>query len=182
MLSMTKRHEFDYGHRVPGHQGKCRNYHGHRGVVDITCRGVMPSDGMVLDFGIVKSIVGSWIDEHWDHAMLLHKGDPLVEWLEMGKHYNPSRSFVLEVPPTAEWLAVYLYYKANDLLHLSMAGITVTNIRFYETPTCWSDFDGAMRLPDRREGDGLTFERIVHGEVLRPMLGLPSADGRGPGA
>ena len=88
MLEITKKIEFDYGHRVLGHEGKCCYLHGHRGVAEVTVCAVddggVDDLGRVVDFGVVKEVIGGWIDEKWDHNFLLHKDDPLCalhrEW------------------------------------------------------------------------------------------------------
>ena len=36
MISVTRRLEFDAGHRIPDHRSQCRNLHGHRYVLEIT--------------------------------------------------------------------------------------------------------------------------------------------------
>src|SRR5260363_127088 len=43
MLTITRQLAFDAGHRIPDHQSRCRNLHGHRYVLDITLKlGTMP--------------------------------------------------------------------------------------------------------------------------------------------
>ena len=39
MHEATRRIEWDMGHRVPEHGGKCRTPHGHRYVAEVTVRG-----------------------------------------------------------------------------------------------------------------------------------------------
>ena len=39
MLTITKRLEFDAGHRIPQHKSQCRNLHGHRYALEITLEG-----------------------------------------------------------------------------------------------------------------------------------------------
>ena len=104
MITITRRLEFDYGHRVLGHEGKCRHLHGHRGAVEITVRGPrLDSIGRVIDFSEVKRLVGGWIDENWDHNLLLNPSDPLLSRLEFGDVHGRR---IYEMPlgnnPTAE--------------------------------------------------------------------------------
>lgn len=152
IITMTRRLEFDYGHRLITHEGKCANYHGHRGVVEITCSTPMLDvQGMVVDFGEVKRVVGGWIDEHLDHGMILQAGDQMVEALRSmfeagdGIKQQGDVSFqlgrpklaVVPFPPTAEHLASYLLRVSTGLL--CHTGITVERVRFYETPNGWAD-------------------------------------------
>ena len=130
---VTRRIEFDAGHRLIQHGGKCRNYHGHRYVVDIMCEvDAIGADGMVIDFGVVKSRVGSWVDAHLDHAMILQEGDPMVQLLVDRRMAH----YVMEKPPTAEHLADLIHSVAESLL---ANVVRVANVRVYETPNCWAD-------------------------------------------
>ena len=55
MPTITKKLEFDYGHRVLGHEGKCRHLHGHRGVAEVTVYAPsLDNLGRVVDFGAIK--------------------------------------------------------------------------------------------------------------------------------
>lgn len=154
MRTITKRLEFDAAHRVLGHEGKCRHLHGHRYAAEITVTAPeLDSLGRVIDFSVIKAVVGKWIDDNWDHNIILHKQDPLlVNMFHKGQHsdfkrewHHPSVKeifggrfpFILAKNPTAEIMARYLHDKASHLLMDHK--ITVTNVRLYETPTSWSD-------------------------------------------
>ena len=39
MLTITRKLEFDAGHRIPDHKSQCRNLHGHRYTLEITLTG-----------------------------------------------------------------------------------------------------------------------------------------------
>lgn len=134
--SITRRLHFDYGHRVLGHEGKCRHLHGHRGTVEITVVAAeLDSLGMVVDFGAVKTSIGAWINQNWDHNMLLHKDDPL---LAVGQEvFSGKEPFVLTENPTAENLARVLFDVALQTLP---APLRIVNVRFWETPDCYADY------------------------------------------
>jgi 6-pyruvoyl tetrahydropterin synthase/QueD family protein len=82
LRTITRRLEWDAGHRVLGHEGRCRHLHGHRYVAEVTVAAPELDDlGMVIDFSVLKEKVGGWIDREWDHNMMLHVSDPLaVMW------------------------------------------------------------------------------------------------------
>jgi 6-pyruvoyltetrahydropterin/6-carboxytetrahydropterin synthase len=130
--TITKRLEFDAGHRLLKHSGKCRNYHGHRYAVEVTLMGKL-EDGMVLDFGWVKEKLGNWIDTFLDHGMILQSGDPLLPIL----NGEGLKVYELDVPPTAENIAAELFRQAELMVP---SDVSVANLRVYETPTCWADF------------------------------------------
>jgi len=154
MLTITRRLEFDAGHRVLKHESKCRHLHGHRYVAEITVSAPeLDSLGRVIDFGVVKQVVGDWIDENWDHNLILHPEDPLLIVLAGMRNEEATcgpgdataeellggkEPFVLDSNPTAENMARVLYEVASDLLRSH--GITVEMIRLFETPNCWADY------------------------------------------
>lgn len=143
---ITKRLEFDAGHRLVNHEGKCRNLHGHRWAVEVTISA--PSRdavGRVIDFGEVKKVLGQWIDEHLDHNMILNEDDKEViaavsQWCRDGKPY------IVNFNPTSENLAEHLFMKFNELLGKwnsfhglarpeGALGVTLERLVLFETPT-----------------------------------------------
>ncbi len=129
---ITRRIEWDMAHRVPLHQSKCRNLHGHRYVADITCRSrELTEEGFVIDFGKIKTLVGKWVDENWDHNTVYQKGDEIMEWASAAKDLGDW--YELPCAPTAENLAKYLYEKVCEILHA--APCEVVQVTIWETPT-----------------------------------------------
>lgn len=140
---ITRRLEFDAGHRVLGHESKCGNLHGHRYAVEISVAAQsLDTLGRVIDFSEVKKSVGGWIDETLDHTMLLHPADPLLKLPpELLKELFPERRpYVMPemLNPTAENISWLLFGVATNLL--KPKGIEVTCVRVFETPNCWSDY------------------------------------------
>ena len=143
MITITRRLEFDYGHRVLGHEGKCRHLHGHRGVVEITVQAPeLDSIGRVVDFGVIKRLVGGWIDNNWDHNFLMHPDDPLNKIIRDAQDkddpFQGREPYVMrEGNPTAENMAKELFYVAQVLLTFDLE---VIKIRIWETPSCYADY------------------------------------------
>lgn len=149
-ITCTRIIGFDYGHRILGHlaadgktPGKCSSLHGHRGTVEITCNAAsLDNLGMVIDFGKVKELVGGWIDENWDHRMILNHADPLLSFRLRTENpdsvYGPKAPFITPDNPTAENLAKWLWSQAEDLL--KPHGIEVAKIKFWETPNCYAEY------------------------------------------
>lgn len=131
MTTIRRRFEFDAGHRVLGHEGKCAHPHGHRYAAEVTLAGELDSIGRVVDFGDVKAILGSWLNEHMDHAFLVYEGDLVVlTWLKQNgfKHYE------MESNPTAENIAQHLIATFRRLL-----GPCVVAVSVWETPNCMAE-------------------------------------------
>lgn len=141
---ITRRFEIDMGHRLLKHESKCRNTHGHRYVIEVSCLADdLDEVGRVIDFGAVKSIVGQWLDDIFDHGFAAQVGDPIIPFLEA----NSQKYVVMEDPPTVENLVKVWYEGAAELLEPH--NITVTKVRAYETPNCWADWT----LEDAEEDD-----------------------------
>jgi 6-pyruvoyltetrahydropterin/6-carboxytetrahydropterin synthase len=130
--TVTKRLEIDAGHRLMKHEGKCANYHGHRFAFEITCTADELDDvGRIVDFSIIKRRVGQWLDEQFDHGMILEMGDPLIPFLQEQRH----KLFILQpgTAPTSENLARVVFDVAQHALHDT--GAKVVHVSCYETPT-----------------------------------------------
>ena len=135
MTTITRKLEFDAGHRILGHEGKCRYLHGHRYTAEITVEGILDHIGRVIDFGIVKDLVGGWIADNWDHNLLLNKDDPQLLHLKRTEERPP---YELPENPTAENLAKELFNKAILLLPKNLR---VLRVRMWETPNCYADYE-----------------------------------------
>jgi len=99
MFQVSREIDFCYGHRLLNYEGKCRNLHGHNGRAAITIESdQLDHRGMVLDFSDIKKVVSTWIDDHLDHRMILHRDDPAVPFLQDLK--EPLH--LIEANPTAE--------------------------------------------------------------------------------
>jgi len=116
MLTITKRFEFCYGHRLPYYDGKCSNQHGHNAILEIEVDGPVISEGskigMIVDFGDLKKIVEEGTIKELDHQYLNDFFDN----------------------PTAENIVMWI----RDLLKDSLPGLC--RIRFYETPGSWCEW------------------------------------------
>ena len=84
-MLITRRLEFDAGHRIPDHRSQCRHLHGHRYVIEITLSGAIidkagdAANGMVMDFSKVKDLAKQHLVDAWDHAFLAFSGDSTGE-------------------------------------------------------------------------------------------------------
>lgn len=132
---ITRRLEIDAGHRLPGHESKCRNVHGHRYVFEIACTAPdLDAVGRIIDFSVIKAKVGAWLDDNWDHAFIAQEGDPLIDFLVA----NDQKHQVVPWPPTAENLAKMLFITSSVLL--GPHGVTVVAVTCHETPNCQATF------------------------------------------
>jgi 6-pyruvoyltetrahydropterin/6-carboxytetrahydropterin synthase len=142
-LTVAKEFHFEAAHSLPhlpeGH--KCRNVHGHRYRVEITVSAPdLDHAGRVVDFGVVKELVGGWIDEKLDHGYLAAPWDDVVVQLAKDGH----KVFIMPEhlgEPTAENIAALVFEQAQTILSGS-GHLIVSKVRVYETPNCWADYEG----------------------------------------
>jgi 6-pyruvoyltetrahydropterin/6-carboxytetrahydropterin synthase len=133
MYRVTRELTFCYGHRLLNYDGKCRYLHGHNGKAVITLEAEqLDPIGMVLDFSQIKQVISTWLDANLDHKMLLHHSDPALPMLQaLGEPV-----FVMDVNPTAEAIARLIFDFATS------RGFPVTEVRLWETDTCYATFRG----------------------------------------
>jgi 6-pyruvoyltetrahydropterin/6-carboxytetrahydropterin synthase len=143
-MQITRRLEFDAGHRIPNHNSQCKHLHGHRYALEVTLSGDIitqegvSEQGMVMDFSDVKRIAKEQVVDAWDHAFLVYRGDTMV--LEFLNSIAGHKTVVLEVVPTAENLA-QAAFKLLDLAYRDTYNnhLTLDRVRLYETPNNWAD-------------------------------------------
>jgi len=143
-MRITRKLEFDAGHRIPDHTSQCRHLHGHRYTIEITLAGEIidaagrPDNGMVMDFAEVKAIAKAHVVELWDHAFLVFREDRKVA--DFLASIPGHKTVVLDVTPTAENLAE-LAFRILDPLYRDTYGnqLRLERVRLYETPNCWAD-------------------------------------------
>ena len=148
-MYITRRLEFDAGHRIPDHASQCRHLHGHRYAIEITLAGDVinragdAANGMVMDFSEVKALAKRHVVDAWDHAFLVFAGDrPVVDFLQsMPGH----KTVILDCVPTAENLAQRAFRLLDNVYRDTYGNhLRLHRVRLYETPNCWAD---AVRDP-----------------------------------
>jgi len=133
MMTITRKLEIDAGHRLVGHESKCKNVHGHRYVFEVEASAAkLDSVGRVIDFSELKRILGTWLDDAWDHGFIHQAGDPI------GQHLgeNGQKVFSMTDAPTAENMANFFLSKARTLM--LGTGIEIVSVKLWETPNCWA--------------------------------------------
>ncbi|MBV7485866.1 6-carboxytetrahydropterin synthase QueD [Bordetella sp. BOR01] len=147
MISVTRKLEFDAGHRIPDHRSQCRNLHGHRYVLEVTLAGDIvdapgqSDNGMLMDFSEIKAIAKRHIVDPWDHAFLVYRDDTAVRgFLDT---LPGHKTVVLDCIPTAENLARAIFATLAPHYHGHYgAQLRLARVRLYETPNCWADCNG----------------------------------------
>lgn len=106
MMIAERYHDISCGHRVVGHEGKCRFLHGHNYRIHFRVAGNQLDEiGRVVDFSVIKSQLCEWLEEHFDHKFLIWEEDELLEQLQA---ITPESLVIVPFNPTAENIAQYL--------------------------------------------------------------------------
>jgi len=135
---VTKEVEFDAGHRVPDHKSKCQNPHGHRYKVKVHIEGplqtVGSSNGMVLDFSDIKSMLTSRVHDWLDHGFMVYTGDSVLREA-FATVMDMWKIVLVDFVPTAENLAENIYTDLSEYMaKVKMAG-NIIAVEVHETPT-----------------------------------------------
>jgi 6-pyruvoyltetrahydropterin/6-carboxytetrahydropterin synthase len=153
-ITAKRRLQYAIGHRVVRHESKCRHLHGHNfvfflkaeayGQADASGEPILQDDlGRVIDFGVLKHKFGAWIEEYWDHGMVLWGEDypGLAAMTVFEQHESANRGsanpfkqkvFLLPYNPTAENLAKYLLEVVGPHA-LKDTGVRLVSVEVYET-------------------------------------------------
>lgn len=143
-MLITRRLEFDAGHRIPDHRSQCRHLHGHRYVIEITLSGAIidkagdAANGMVMDFSQVKDLAKAHLVDKWDHAFLAFSGDSMI--VDFLNSLPGHKTVILDRVPTAENLARIAFDRLNAVYRDTYGNhLQLERIRLYETPNCWAN-------------------------------------------
>ena len=148
-MRVAKRFRWEAAHRLPWHDGPCRNLHGHSYRMEVVVEGPVDSQGMVIDFKDVKAALKPLV-EAWDHATFVaHDDHELLAVLEQTgwKHYTLPADSTSEV--IAQYAADHLCREAADVF--ARLGVTSVRVRLEETETCYAE---TVVLVGPPSGDG----------------------------
>src|SRR5579864_564 len=144
MITAKRYHDICAGHRVVGHEGKCRNLHGHNYRITFTVAATrggnsglmdgLDNVGRVLDFSVINTKLCQWLEENWDHRMILWDRDPL---LSAGPGLCVIDPSIVVVPfnPTAENIGAYIL-RVVAPMQLAGTGAKLIRVEVEETRKC----------------------------------------------
>jgi 6-pyruvoyltetrahydropterin/6-carboxytetrahydropterin synthase len=131
--TVSKTFSFCYGHRLLNDPGRCGHLHGHTARATFVMEGCKLDEcGMVVHFDRLKETLGSWIDGHLDHWLLLAHDDPLAGILSQAG----ERLFLMQVNPTAENIARILFDKAREF------GLPILRVEVWESESSKATYGG----------------------------------------
>lgn len=92
-MLVTRKFTFDAAHFLTDYYGKCERLHGHTYTLEITLEGKVQTNGLMIDFVVLKKIVQKHVLVKLDHQLL----NDVIE--------NPS----------AERVAIWIWEQLKDL-------------------------------------------------------------------
>lgn len=150
MYIISKEIEFDAGHRVPLHESKCKNPHGHRYKVRATIAGELitegPESGMVRDFSIIKQLLTKHVHDVYDHGFMVYKDDHEMDPFISLCHVYNWKIIMTNFIPTAECLAKDIY----DTLRAFLPNLLEVDV--FETPTSIASYTEHVAMPEMMTG------------------------------
>ncbi len=145
--SIIKEFSWDMAHMLSGHQGLCKNLHGHtyRMQVQVTSNNSGStenaglSDGMLMDFADLKGIVQKRIINNLDHAFMYwsNSNDPVEHQIAAILEKSDRKVVRVSFRPTAEEMAHSIYCELKE--ELKKINIVIEKIRIWETPTSYAE-------------------------------------------
>ncbi len=135
MIEIVKQYHFYAAHRNQLINDKCRNLHGHTYYLTLTIKPRSADEsGVTFLFSDIDKIVDPIIKE-LDHSTILHKADPLWEYLtdwNYDRKFDQLKIVGTDEPTSAENLAMNLYEAISPLLPKF---VYITEIILQETTT-----------------------------------------------
>ena len=128
-------------HRLPFHDGGCKNIHGHSYSMIVELTGEPDANGMVLDYFDLVSIVEPLV-KTIDHAFLCDNTDILVK-----DFLNTSalKAVFVDFPTTAENIARWFFDRLSEHF-IMMKNIRELRIAVSETERTTAEVTGEIRI------------------------------------
>lgn len=140
-IRVTKQFSFEMAHALHGHDGPCRNIHGHSYRLSVTLIGTPsrqdgdPKLGMVMDFADLKQIVKKTIIDKVDHALVLNQHSSFKDKIQQTELY--SKVLLTDFQPTCENLLIDFVQALQNSLPKSAK---LHHMKLRETPTSYAEW------------------------------------------
>jgi len=140
-IRVTKEFQFEMAHALWDYDGLCKNIHGHSYKLFVSIIGEPisdaknPKNGMVLDFGDLKSIVNTEIVHKFDHTIVFSSLAPTKDFVNVKQMFE--RIEILDFQPTCELLVADF---AERIMPKLPKGIKLFSLKLYETATAYAEW------------------------------------------
>ena len=132
-MKIAKEFNWEMGHRLPEHFGKCKNIHGHSYKMLVEIEGDVMENGMVMDYYHLKDVIEPLV-EKMDHAFLVyHEDETVIEFLEKMN----SKRVVVNFQSTVENITNFFLTEIKNARLPS--NICKVKVRVCETPDDYAE-------------------------------------------
>ena len=141
-IRITKKFTFEAGHALYGHDGKCKNIHGHSYKLYVTVIGEpitddsSPKFGMIIDFSDLKAMVKKEVVEEFDHSIILNQNSPHIELAE-ALQSKEQKVVLVDYQPTIEGMIIDI---ANKIKMKLPENIQLHSLKLKETETSYAEW------------------------------------------
>lgn len=139
VIRITKEFNFEMAHALVGHNGPCKNIHGHSYKFNVTVKGEVKNgtsdsdEGMVVDFTVIKKIVQTLIVDEYDHSLVLW--DKMK--IDTTQFQFMNKLILVPFNPTCENLLTYYV----DLIKKELpSNLTLEHLLLRETPNSYAEW------------------------------------------
>ncbi len=138
-IRVCKEFTFEMAHALYGHDGPCRNVHGHSYKLSVVLIGspknTRSSDyGMVIDFAEMKELINKEAVDFFDHSLVINNDYPFA--IPEGDAF--CKVHRVEYQPTCENLLLDICSRLNGKFPPS---VKVVSIRLRETATSYAEWN-----------------------------------------
>ncbi len=141
LTRIAKDFRWEMAHRLPEHEGGCRNVHGHSYQMWIELAGEPLESGMVLDYFDLKELVDPLVAEI-DHAFLCSRTDTLIcDFMRE----SGLKAVYVDWPTTAENIARWFFERLRvTFAGASMKHLRELRVRIQETERTYAEVSGLL--------------------------------------
>jgi len=140
-MKIAKEFRWEMGHRLPFHEGLCRNVHGHSYKMVIEIEGNVNENGMIIDFFDLGKIIKPIIDKY-DHAFLCWEEDKIVKDFLVE---NKMKCVVAGYPSTVENICTDFTKQIHDeLVKLKGYNFDSLIVKIFESPNSYAEVTTAF--------------------------------------
>jgi len=137
MITAERYHDISCGHRVAGHESKCKYLHGHNYRIHfVIAAPELDAIGRVMDFSVIKEKLCMWLENNYDHKFLIWEYDELLPLLKAASNES---LVITEFNPTAENIAKHIVEEVA-IEQLAGTGCILIECRVEETRKCLATY------------------------------------------
>ena len=146
-VRVTKVFTMDMAHALFGYEGPCKNIHGHTYRLHVTLSGKIiadnasPLNGLVIDFGDIKTLVHDKIISRFDHALVLHESAPYSIDRFLPDHFE--KVILVPFQPSCECLMLHF---RELIVNILPSQVKLVYLKLEETATSYAEW----RLEDQQ--------------------------------